>query len=138
VQNHPTPGDLTLADLASYRPKQRAPLCGPYRQWQVCGMGAPSSGGVAVLQLLGMLARFQLNTLPPTSADAVHLYSEAGRLAFADRERYLADPDFVAVPQAGLIAPDYLAARSQLIDQPKNGGAFKRSYHLFKCSTIFS
>lgn len=122
VQNHPTPGDLTLADLASYRPKQRAPLCGPYRQWQVCGMGAPSSGGVAVLQLLGMLARFQLNTLPPTSADAVHLYSEAGRLAFADRERYLADPDFVAVPQAGLIAPDYLAARSQLIDPQRSHG----------------
>ena len=116
VQHHPTPGDLTLADLAGYQPRQRAPLCGPYRRWQICGMGAPSSGGVAVLQILGLLARFDLSQTPPLSADAAHLYSEAGRLAFADRERYLADPDQVAVPQAALVSPAYLAARSQLID----------------------
>ncbi len=110
------PGDLTAEDLAGYRPKQREPLCGHYRRWTVCGAPPPSSGGIALLQMLGILAHFDLPAMAPDSAEAVHLIAEASRLAFADRQRYLGDPDFVAVPTAGLIDPDYLAGRARLVD----------------------
>jgi gamma-glutamyltranspeptidase/glutathione hydrolase len=110
------PGDLTLADFAAYRAVERAPVCGEYRHYRLCGMGPPSSGGVAVLQMLQMLQRFPLSDYPPQSIDAAHLFAEAGRLAFADRARYLADPAFVPVPVAGLLDRAYLAARSRLID----------------------
>jgi gamma-glutamyltranspeptidase/glutathione hydrolase len=110
---HPTV--MSLADLAGYRAKRRAPLCAPYRQWRVCGMPPPTSGGLAVLQILGLLERFDLAALDPNSVDAVHLVAEASRLAFADRDRFLADPDFVEVPVARLIDRDYLARRSRLI-----------------------
>ncbi len=117
VASHPTnPGDLTLQDLRQYRAKPREPVCGPYRRYVICGMGPPSAGGVSVLQILGVLERFPLASRAPVSADTAHLFSEAGRLAFADRGMYLADPDFVAVPVAGLIDRGYLAQRSQLID----------------------
>jgi gamma-glutamyltranspeptidase/glutathione hydrolase len=106
------PGDLTLADLALYRAKERPPVCGSYRLYVVCGMGPPSSGGVAVLQILALLERFAM----PDSADGVHLFVEAARLAYADRGLYLADPDFVPVPVRGLLDPLYLAQRSALID----------------------
>ncbi|HEX9647096.1 MAG TPA: gamma-glutamyltransferase [Alphaproteobacteria bacterium] len=110
------PGLLAESDLAAYRARQRPPVCLTYRGYRVCGMGPPSSGGVAVLQILGLLSRFDLAALAPDSVEAVHLFAEASRLAFADRDRYLADPDFVAVPTWGLLDPGYLAARAALID----------------------
>lgn len=109
-------GDLTAVDVAGYRAQTRAALCGRYREWTVCGAPPPSSGGVAVLQILGMLERFPLDELGPDSADAIHLIAEASRLAFADREWYLGDPDFVDVPVAGLIDRNYLARRATRID----------------------
>jgi gamma-glutamyltranspeptidase/glutathione hydrolase len=116
------PGDLTPADLASYRAKERPPVCGPYRHWRVCGMGPPSSGDVTLLELLGMLQRFPSSDLDLDAPGAVHLFTEAGKLAFADRERYLADTDFVPAPIAGLLDPRYLAARAELIDPARDSG----------------
>jgi gamma-glutamyltranspeptidase/glutathione hydrolase len=111
----PNPGGLSLADLAGYQAKHREALCAPYRAWRVCGMPPPTSGGVAVLQILGLLERFDMPALAPDSAAAWHLITEASRLAFADRDRFLADADFVPVPVQQLLAPDYLARRSALI-----------------------
>ena len=114
------PGQLTLQDLADYQAVEREVLCHPYRQFQVCGMAPPSSGGIAVLQILGMLSSFEMNKVTPGSARAVHLMSQASRLAFADRERYLADSDFSPVPVAGLLDPAYLASRASLIQPYHN------------------
>src|SRR5262249_52384774 len=105
-----------------YRAKERDPVCGTYRVWRLCGMGPPSSGGVAVLQILGALERFDMAKLAPPSVDGVHLFAEAGRLAFADRNRYLGDVDFVAVPVTGLLDRDYLRSRSALIGPEKSIG----------------
>lgn len=116
VQGHANPGALTEADLAAYRPMQRTVVCAPYRARQVCGMGPPTSGGVAVGQILALLARFDLAAIAPGSPPAAHLLGEAGRLAFADRNLFLADDGFVRVPLRGLLDPGYLAARSALID----------------------
>ncbi|MEK9754639.1 MAG: gamma-glutamyltransferase, partial [Rhodospirillaceae bacterium] len=122
VQRAPShPGTLGYADLAAYRAIERAPVCRPYRKWKVCGMGPPSSGGLAVAQTLAMLERFDLAALKPISPEAVHLIAEAEALAFADRDAYVADADFVPVPIDGMLAPDYLAARAALID-PKRAG----------------
>jgi len=115
------PGLLSYSDLAGYQAKRRDPVCLPYRQWQVCGMPPPTSGGVAVLQILKLLEPFDLAALAPTpgaspDTEAIHLVAEAGRLAFADRNRFLADSDFVEVPVAALLDPAYLAGRSALID----------------------
>jgi len=120
VRNAPNPGDLSENDLAQYRAKQREPVCGPYRQWKVCGMPPPSSGGVAVLQVLGILQQLAPDSLPSDAIRAAHLIAEAERLAYADRERYLADADFVPVPLAGLIAPEYLAARAALVRRDRS------------------
>ena len=117
VRSHAKPGDLSEDDLAAYRALERDPLCGPYRQWRVCSMAPPSSGGVAVLQILGLLERSGFERAPPHSALAVHLFSEAGRLAYADRARYLGDPDFVEIPTAKLLSPKYLDARAKLIGE---------------------
>ncbi|PPR14208.1 MAG: Gamma-glutamyltranspeptidase, partial [Alphaproteobacteria bacterium MarineAlpha9_Bin7] len=97
------PGGLTALDIADYRPFVRPPVCLDYRGFLVCGMGPPSSGGIAVLQILGLLSNFDLGSMKPWSADAAHLFLEASRLAFADRSRYVADPDFVRVPVNGLL-----------------------------------
>lgn len=127
VQRHPTnPGRLSLADLAGYQPKKRPPLCHDYavppREYRVCGFPPPSSGGIAVGQILGILSQTNARTLPLQdglpSADWLHLYTEAARLAFADRAQYVADPDFVQAPAgswSSLLAPSYLAARARLI-----------------------
>ncbi len=116
VRSHKrSPGDLVEADLSAYEPKEREPLCGAYRRWKVCGMPPPSSGGFAVLQILKILERFDLRSLQPDSAQAVHLFAEAGRLAYADRNLYIADPDFVAAPLAALLESRYLASRAKLI-----------------------
>lgn len=116
VQQAVVPGDLTTADLATYQAKERSPVCGVYRVYKVCSMGPPSSGGLTVLQILGMLENFQLSTLQPESTQAVHLFAEAGRLAYADRGLYMADADFVPVPVNELIDPEYLNSRAKSID----------------------
>ena len=116
VQKHPVePGNLALADFEGYAAKERAPVCGAFRAYRVCGMPPPSAGGIAVLQILGILERLPRTDYPRDPVAAVHFFAEAGRLAYADRDRYVADPDFVDVPVAGLLAPDYLAARAALI-----------------------
>lgn len=108
-------GKISLADLTGYQPKQREPLCIPYRQFKICSMAPPSSGGLAVLQMMGLLAHQPMAKLQPNSVEAIHLISQAGKLAFADRERYAADPDFVTVPMQGLLAADYLKQRATLL-----------------------
>jgi gamma-glutamyltranspeptidase/glutathione hydrolase len=123
VRGHAKAGDLTLVDLARYRALERAPLCARYRRHSICGMGPPSSGGVTLLQILGILERADFHRAPPNSARAAHLFAEAGRLAYADRARYLADPEFVPVPVAGLLAREYLASRAKLIGERSLGTA---------------
>ncbi|WP_019501044.1 gamma-glutamyltransferase [Pseudanabaena sp. PCC 6802] len=116
TQTATVPGDLTLSDLATYQAKERSPVCGAYRIYKICGMGPPSSGGIAVLQMLGILNNFRLDRLKPQSVEAVHLFAEAGRLVYADRGLYIADSDFVPVPVDELINPTYLNNRAKLID----------------------
>ena len=122
VHKHVRPGTLSLADLANYRPIKREPVCGPYRVWIVCGMPPPSSGGIAILQVLGLLEPFELWRDKPDDLRSLHLIAEASRLAFADRERYVADPAFVPVPVAGLLSPAYLAERRKLISPDRSMG----------------
>jgi gamma-glutamyltranspeptidase/glutathione hydrolase len=120
VRSHPTnPGLLTGDDLAGYRAQAREAVCGPYRAVEVCGMGPPSSGGLAVLQILGVLDHFDMASLDPMSADAAHLTVEATRLAFADRNLYVADRDFVPVPVRGMTDPGYLTQRAQLVSRDR-------------------
>jgi len=138
VQGHRNAGSLSQADLKGYTAKERTPLCTDYKQWKVCGMPPPSSGGVAIAQILGTLQALEardpalaiapmLPVKSPSPAgleptlEAVHLLAEAGRLAFADRALYVADADFVPVPVAGLVAPDYLAKRAALIGERSMG-----------------
>ncbi len=111
------PAPMALADLESYRARAPDPVCAPYRTWKVCSMGPPSAGGIVVLQALGMLQRFDMAALGPASPVAWHLMAEAERLAFADRDRFVADPGFVQVPVKGLLDPAYIAARSALIHE---------------------
>jgi gamma-glutamyltranspeptidase / glutathione hydrolase len=123
VRQHPThPGDLSAADFAAYEARQRQPLRSTYRGYTVYGMPPPSAGGIAVLQILGILEHFDLQPYPPLAVDSVHLIAEAGRLAYADRARYAADSDFVDVPVAGLLDHSYLVARSQLISMTQSLG----------------
>lgn len=117
IQHSPVnPGLLSLQDIAAYQAKQRPPVCSRYRGYRVCGMGPPSSGGVTVMQILGLLEPFDLAALAPDSVEATHLFAEASRLAYADRNLYIADSDFVDVPVSGLLDADYLRARADLID----------------------
>jgi gamma-glutamyltranspeptidase/glutathione hydrolase len=119
------PGRLTLADLAGYHAVKRTPVCLVYRVWNVCSMPPPSSGGIAMLQILGFLEGYNMPTVEPNSPSAVHLIAEASRLAYADRNRYVADPDFVPVPTAEMLASDYLRKRARLIDQTRSMGEAK-------------
>ncbi len=119
VRSDPNPGLITTDDLAAYEAKRREPVCGPYRAVLVCSMGPPSSGGVTVLQILALLGHFDIAPLDPAGTDAAHLIAEAGRLAFADRNQYLADADFVSVPVRGLLDGAYLTGRAQLIDRDR-------------------
>ncbi len=106
---------LSMADLAAYQATDRNAVCAPYRQYKVCGMGPPSSGATTILQMLGMIERFDMKRLGATNPTAWHVIGEAMQLAYADREKYLGDADFVAVPVAGLIDRRYLKSRSALI-----------------------
>ena len=129
-----TPGLTTLADLAEYKAIRRTPVCTTYRNWWVCGMGPPSSGGIAVAQTLGILENFDLAATPPMvvnseggkpSVLAAHLVSEAQRLAYADRNKYVADTDFISLPGNGvssMVDKAYLRARASLISQTKSMG----------------
>lgn len=109
------PAPMTTGDISSYEAKPRPPVCGTYRGYRICGMGPSSSGGFTVLATLKQLERFNLSALGPQSPTTWHLIAESERLAYADRDKYLADEDFVHVPLAGLIDPAYLARRAALI-----------------------
>lgn len=115
------PGLLSAADLSIYTVKERPPVCATYRAHRVCGMGPPSSGGVAVGQILRLLEPFDIGGLGPDSPEAWRLIGDASRLAFADRGRYLADSDFVPVPVRGLLDPVYLANRARLLEPGPEG-----------------
>ena len=117
--NNVRPGRMTTADLANYTAHVSAPVCSAYRTWQVCGPQLPSSGGVTTQQILGMLDGFDLAALREQPVPAVHLFAEASRLAFADRNLYLGDPQFVPAPVTQLLDHDYLRARAALIDPKK-------------------
>jgi gamma-glutamyltranspeptidase / glutathione hydrolase len=120
VTHAPTnPGGMTLDDIKRYHAIERPPVCGTYRGNKICSMGPPSSGGIAVLQMLAMLERFPSSDLQPNTLSFAQLFTQANRLAFADRNEYIGDPAFVCVPIAGLLNRDYLAQRSQLVD-PKH------------------
>lgn len=110
------PGGMTHEDLESYEARTMAPLCSPYRQWRICGPNLPSSGGIAIQQILGILETFDLPAPGTDPVTSIHLVAEASRLAFADRNMYLADPDFVDVPVAALMNREYLRSRAALID----------------------
>ena len=111
----PRDGAMTVADVTAYQAKERRQVCGDYRSYRICGMGPPSSGATTVYAILKQLERFDLGALGPRSTTFWHLFADSQRLAYADRERYLADADFVSVPVAGLTDPAYLAARGALI-----------------------
>ena len=130
VNEHHNPGTLSLSDLEVYAPRQRDPLCNLWQQrYQVCGFPPPSSGHITQMQILGILE--QLSPLPALdqglpSADFLHHYTEAARLAYADRAKYLADPDFVPVPGRtwnSMLAPEYLKQRAALIGTRSMGTA---------------
>jgi gamma-glutamyltranspeptidase/glutathione hydrolase len=108
------PGTLTLQDLARYRPKAEAALCRPYRIYVVCLPPAPA-GGPGVLEALGLLERTDIAARGPADPQGWHLFAQASRLMYADRDRYVGDPDFVSVPVEGLLSPAYLEQRARLI-----------------------
>ncbi len=124
IKGHPTnPGIMELTDFAAYTVKKRDPVCATYRQrWRICGMSMPSSGAATVLATLGILENYDLGALAPNSVASVHLISEAYRLAYADRALYMADPDFVCVPTAGLIDSNYLKSRATAISLTRSMG----------------
>ena len=118
VRDHAVnPGLLTLEDLAGYTVKEREPVCAPYREYRVCGMGPPSSGAIAIGQILGMAETFDLAALGSEDPESWRILGDVTRLAFADRERFLADSDFVKIP-AGLLDPTYLKSRAALVRRP--------------------
>lgn len=122
VSGHTTnPGDITLDDLQGYRVLERPPVCGDYRVYTVCGMGPPSSGAVAVQQILDVVETTDMAALGP-GPEAVHWFAEAGRLAFADRARFLGDPDFISVPVRGLLDDGYMQDRARLVSPDRSMG----------------
>ena len=123
VSGHPTnPGRLSLDDLNRYRAMERPPLCGSFRAYKVCGLGPPTSGGVSVLQILKLLELAEPVAVPQLQPYATHLFADAGNLAFADRNRYLADPDFQPQPVAGLLDEGYLRGRAALLSKDRSLG----------------
>lgn len=111
------PGSMTLADLADYQVIERPPVCILYRGNNVCGMGPPSSGGLAVGQIMGVLENFDLAGKDPLDEEVVHLFTQAMRIAFADRNKYVADSDFITVPVEGMLDKQYLETRAALIGE---------------------
>lgn len=126
VTNAPkNPVPMTEADIAGYQAKMRQPVCGTYRIYKVCGMGPASAGGVTVLEILGMVERFPLGQWGKDDPRSWHVIGEAMQLAYADRDTWLGDPAFVAVPVAGMIDKAYLKQRSALIRENKALGEYK-------------
>lgn len=124
VQNSAiAPGHLSAADLANYQVAWREPVCGEYRQHLLCSMGPPSSGGVTLVQMFAMLEHFDLGADSVNDARPWHWFTQASRLAYADRDRYLADPDFVEVPVGAMLDASYLQARANLIGDMDMGTA---------------
>lgn len=120
VQENPTrKGLLSIEDMNNYQAIERESICGLYRGYRICSMNEPSSGGLTILQTLGILENFNLAAMGRNDPRAWHLISEASRLAFADRNQYMADPDFILTPNEALLDPTYLKARAALIDQGK-------------------
>ncbi len=117
------PGLLTPQDLIQYEAIERPPICATYREYKICGMGPPTSGGLTVIQILKLLEGKDLKKYNPISAQAAHLFAQAGKLAYADRGKYMADADFVNVPVEGLIDATYLRKRSALITNKDMGQA---------------
>lgn len=116
VKNSPdTAGSLSLEDLSAYTVKEREVICMNYRAHEVCGMGTPTSGGLAMAQILGMLKEYDLSKFGADSPDSWRLIGDATRLAFADRNRYVADSDFIKVPTQGMLDPAYLKQRAELL-----------------------
>lgn len=115
VRNAPNPGLLTPVDMALYTVEERPAVCAAYRGNEVCGMGPPSSGALAVGQILGQLEAYDLGALGAENPEAWRLIGDSSRLAFADRGRYVADSDFVPVPVLGMVDADYLAERGALL-----------------------
>ena len=111
---------LRQKDFSNYQAKQRENLCLPYRAYKVCSMGPPSSGGVTLLQILGMMSHFDLSTNDINDVRLIHLITESTRLAFADREKYIGDPDFINVPVTSLLEASYIKSRSELINPDKS------------------
>jgi gamma-glutamyltranspeptidase/glutathione hydrolase len=134
VSNGMTPSQMTVTDLVNYEARVREPICVPYRNTQVCGMPTPSSGGIAVASTLRILSDFPMAQYPPTALDlnggkpsvmGVHLIAEAERLAYADRDKYVADSDFVPLPggnSQALLDPTYLKGRAALINPDRSMG----------------
>ncbi|MEC7488861.1 MAG: gamma-glutamyltransferase [Pseudomonadota bacterium] len=116
------PAKMTVWDIQGYKPKKRQVLCRSYRKWHICGMPPPTSGGIAILQIFGFLEKFDLSSMAPGSVEALHLISEASRLAYADRHHFIGDPDFVNVPTNGLLDPEYLRVRARRISLTKSMG----------------
>jgi gamma-glutamyltranspeptidase/glutathione hydrolase len=124
VRAHPVrPGVMTLEDLRAYRPRLREPVCGPYRGLRLCTAPPPSAGGIAILQILGMLEGTPSSELSMRTPEGLHRITEAQRLAWADRTRHVADDQFIAVPVAGLLAPEYLRERAGLIRPERSLGS---------------
>ncbi len=117
AEGHPNPGGMTLDDLKNYQVIKREAVCGAYRKYEICGAGPPSAGTIGVIELLGMLQRFDPLQLTPQIARTYHLFAEASRRAFADRDAYVGDPAMVDVPVKGLIDQTYLLLRGETIDR---------------------
>lgn len=126
VNNSPIrPGLMSLEDLAEYEPVWREPLCADYRDQTLCGMAPPSSGGLAVLQIMGILEHFPLTNHRIDDPQMWHVFTQAARVAFADRQRYAADEDFVDVPLEALLDKAYLKKRAEMIDIQHDSGLVK-------------
>lgn len=126
VQNAPMrPGTLSLDDFAAYEAKKREPVCASYRDYRVCSMPPPTSGGVTALQILGILSHWDIKGMEPMTLTSVHFIAEAMKLAYADRDKYIGDPDFVPVPVAAMLDPAYLESRSGELDASITRGKAK-------------
>jgi gamma-glutamyltranspeptidase/glutathione hydrolase len=126
VQNAPRrPGTLALSDFAAYEAKKREPICAPYRAYRVCSMPPPTSGGLTTLQILGILGNYDLKGMGPMTLTAVHFIAEAEKLAYADRDKYIGDPDFVDVPVEEMLDSAYLESRANEIDASYSMGKAK-------------
>lgn len=119
TREEPLPGRLSIDDFTNYSPRKREALCSPYRNYKICGPQPPSSGGVAVQAIMGQLQAFDMAAYGPDSAQGWHYFIESSRLAYADRDKYVADDSFVEVPTTQMLSRDYLDSRAALIRADK-------------------